>query len=199
MTEDPDAAAPVEDQSTPDTVMLLIDPAWEATDEAPEPPVSALLGVWALTEAGDRGRFQSNPVYQPITADSPLDPVDAVLRLLARDDQDQALPASMLESVLRDVTLSIALNEQGAALVRPAPDGVPSVLVTTAAGHSRRLAVPGWRALTVEQLAEALPARGVDVLLNPGAPASMRVLADVIRRAAEGADDSAVDDGDPAS
>jgi hypothetical protein len=70
------------------------------------------------------------------------------------------------------------------ALVRPAPDGVPSVLVATSFGHRRVADVPHWADITVRQLARALPAQGVDVLLNPGAPASMRLLADAVREIA---------------
>jgi hypothetical protein len=180
---------PVEEEFGDGNLLLLVDPTWEPTDEAPEPPVKALLGAWLLTEAQGRGRFQANPIYQPSTPDSPLDPVDAVLRLLSREEDDDGELASLLATVLRDVMLCVALDDRGVALVRPAPDGVPSVLVTTAPGHRRRLDVPGWLDVTVEQLAAALPARGVDVLFNPRSPVSMRVRADAIRDAARGSDD----------
>jgi len=186
MTENLVTALTDEEEPADGSLMLLIDPAWEPTEEVPEPPVKVLLGAWLVTADGGRGRFQANPVYEPATVDSPLDPVDAVLRLIARDKSGDQQLGSLLSTVLRDVMLCIALDDQGVALVRPAPDGVPSVLVTTAPGHRRRLKVPAWVDVTVEQLAAALPARGVDVLLNPGAPASMRVLADVIRDAAQG-------------
>jgi len=182
LTENPGSA---EEDSAVNGLLLLIDPTWVRTEEAPEPPVGSVLGAWPVTAAGGRGRFQANPIYQPATADSPLDPVDAVLRLLARN----ATGADELRSVLRDVMLAVALDDRGVALVQPAPDGVPSVLVTTAPGHRKRLDVPGWQDMTVEQLAAALPAQGVDVLLNPGAPASMRVLAAVIRSTADGTDE----------
>ncbi|MFL6124416.1 type VII secretion system-associated protein [Actinophytocola sp.] len=169
------------DESTGGGVFFLIDPAWQPTEEGEATPVTSVIGAWPVTEAG-RGRFQPNPLYLPSTKDSPLDPVDAVLRLLARGEFDP----DQLPEVLSDVMLGIALDEQGVAIVRHAPDGVPAVLVTTSYGHRLRIDAAGWRNVTLTQLAEALPARGVDVLLNPGAPTSMRVLADAVRAVAAG-------------
>jgi hypothetical protein len=162
-------------------VYFLIDSAWEPTEEGQDTPVTSIIGAWPVTD-GVRGRFQPNPLYLPSTKDSPLDPVDGVLGLLARGEFDP----DQLPEVLGDVTLAIALDEQGVAIVRRAPDGAPSVLVTTSYGHRDRVEAAGWRNVTLAQLAEALPARGVDVLLNPGAPRSMRVLADAVRAAAAG-------------
>jgi hypothetical protein len=160
-------------------LLLLIDSAWAPTEDVPEPPLTAVIGTWPLTPDGARGRFQPNPVHRPSTTDSPLDPVDAALGLLARNEFD----ADQLPAVLSDVMLGIAVDERGIAIVARAPDGVPAVLVTTSYGHRDRVEAAGWRDVTLAQLAEALPARGVDVLLNPGAPASMRVLADAVRAA----------------
>jgi hypothetical protein len=163
-------------------LLLLIDSEWAPTEEAPDPPMEALLGAWLVKPDGVRGRFQPNPVYRPSNPDSPLDPVDAVLGLLARGE----IGADQLPAVLCDVVFGVAVDERGIAIVRPAPDGVPAVVVTTAYGHRDRVGAAGWRDVTLAQLADALPARGVDVLLNPGASASMRVLADAIRAAAAG-------------
>ncbi|MFD2419592.1 type VII secretion system-associated protein [Amycolatopsis pigmentata] len=167
-----------------DDVMFLVDPAFLATEEQPSPPVKALIGAWLVDENGNRSRFQPNPLYEPGSPDSPLDPVDALLRGLA----DDGGLADHLPVALRDAMLGIAVEENGTALVRQAPDGVPSVLVTTSFGHRRNLVVPQWLDVTIEELAEALPSEGVDVLLNPGAAASMRLLADAVRDAARGSD-----------
>lgn len=164
-------------------LLLLIDPGWSSTEDTSIPPAEVLLGAWVVTADGERGPFQPNPVYRPAGQDSPLDPVDAVLRRLAQGEQ----AADLLPSVLRDVTVAIAVDDEGVALVRPAPDGVPSVLVTTSFGHRTRLDVPGWANLTIGQLADALPESGVDVLLNPGGPAAMRVHAGSVRAIAAGA------------
>jgi len=161
-------------------LLLLIDSGWAPTDEAPDPPMEAVVGAWLVNPDGVRGRFQPNPVYRPSEPDSPLDPVDAVLGLLAQGQID----ADLLPAVLRDVMFGVAVDEQGSAIVRPAPDGAPAILVTTSYGHRARVDADGWLDVTLVQLAAALPATGVDVLLNPGAPASMRVLADAVRAAA---------------
>ncbi len=166
----------------PAGLLVVIDPLWTATDDEPEPPSSAIVGGWAHVDDELGNRFQANPGYRPSSPDSPLDPVDDVLRRLAVDPE----AADDLPAVLRTTMLGIAVDEQGVALVRPAPDGVSTVLVATAPGHRERVTAPAWLDLAVEELAGALPATGVDVLLNPGAPTSMRVHADGIREIADG-------------
>jgi hypothetical protein len=161
-------------------LMFLVDPEWRPTEEETKTPLTSIIGAWRVTEDGTRGRFQPNPVYLPSTKDAPLDPVDAVLGLLARGEFDP----DQLPEVLGDVVFGIALDEQGVAIVRRAPDGVPVVLVTSSYAHRERVDAPNWRSVTAVDLAEALPASGVDVLVNPGARRSMRVLADVVRAAA---------------
>ncbi|EWC60580.1 hypothetical protein UO65_4127 [Actinokineospora spheciospongiae] len=163
-------AEPVEDG-----LLLLIDNEWRSTAAEPDPPVSAVLGAWPVTD-GTRGRFQPNPVYQPSSPDSPLDPVDAVLREAARGGSADELPA-----LLRDAVLGIAVDEEGNAVVGPTPDGAHAVLVTTAPGHRPRVDAPHWFPVDVRQLAESLPEQGIDVLLNPGGPAAMRMPAEVVR------------------
>ncbi|MEV0679404.1 type VII secretion system-associated protein [Actinosynnema sp. NPDC050436] len=163
-------------------LLLLIDSAWTPTDAVPDPPPAAVVGGWPVLPDGSRGRFEPNPGHRPSTPDSPLDPVDAVLGLLARGE----VGADVLTAALRDVVLGVAVDERGAAVVRPAPDDVPSVLVTTSPGHRRRVRAAGWRDVVLEQLAAALPDRGVDVLLNPGAPMSLRLPADTVREVARG-------------
>jgi hypothetical protein len=172
-------------------LMFLVDPEWRPNEETgTTTPMTAIIGVWPVDEDGTRGKFQPNPIYFPSTPDSPLDPVDAVLGRLAAGEFDPDL----LPEVLYDVMFGIALDERGVAIVRHAPDGVPAVLVTTSYGHRDRVDAPQWRNVTVHQLAEALPARGVDVLLNPGARTSMRVLAEVIREASLFEEDTLPDD-----
>lgn len=160
---------------TVENLLLLTDPAWTATTGEPDPPVEAVIGAWPVASDGSRGRFQPNPAYRPSDPDGPLDPIDALLTKLAcREGDPDQLPAA-----LADVLLGLAVDDEGAALVSPAPDGVPALLVTTSYGHRPRVAAPGWVNVTLPELAEQLP--GIDVLLNPGAPTSMRVLAEVIR------------------
>ncbi|UOZ06973.1 type VII secretion system-associated protein [Amycolatopsis sp. WQ 127309] len=162
-------------------LQLLLDPSWTESEEAPNPPVEAIVGGWAITGEGLRSRFCSNPGYRPSSPYAALDPVDGVLRVLVRGGDDAETITPHLPPALFDTVLAIAVDEQGVALVRSAPDGAPSVLVATAYGHRALLDVPGWLDVTLHDLAAALPEKGVDVLLNPGAPASMRVPADVVR------------------
>jgi hypothetical protein len=69
------------------------------------------------------------------------------------------------------------------------------VLVATAPAHSRRIMlaeeVPGigaWVEIELAQLVDVLPEQGVDVLLNPGAPSSMRLVAAALREVVADAD-----------
>ncbi|GHH56473.1 type VII secretion system-associated protein [Lentzea cavernae] len=165
-----------EDQAEP-RLLLLIDPA---QDPEQEPPWEFVLGAWPVDAGGVRGRFQPNPIYRPSAPDGPLDPVDAVLRAMTEDDE----AVLELRPTLRDVLLSVAVDETSTALVRPGPDGGAVVLVATAYGHREHVESPAWLDVTVEELAKALPATGVDVLINSGSPASLRLSADAIRDAA---------------
>ncbi|MCX2731510.1 type VII secretion system-associated protein [Saccharopolyspora sp. NFXS83] len=159
--------------------VLLLDPAWRPESEDETAPVEAVIGAWLLEPDGGVGPFQPNPAYQPSREDSPTDPVDATVQLVARGDQ----PESAVVSTMRDAMFGIALDERGAAIVTPSPDGVPAVLVATAPLHARRLEGPTWQEISAADLAASLPEEGVDVLLNPGAPASMRVVAAALRAA----------------
>lgn len=156
---------------------FMIDPAWQPTSQGDEPPPEAVVGGWFVQEDGDISLFRPNPAYQPSSPGLPTDPVDVALQRLAAGECD----GDDLLSTLPDVLLAVAVDDQGIALVVPSPDDVPSVLVTTAPAHRTRVDAPAWREVTIAQLAEALPAEGVDVLLNPGAPTSTRLLADAIR------------------
>ncbi|AUI60366.1 type VII secretion system-associated protein [Amycolatopsis sp. BJA-103] len=159
----------------------LIDPAWSPSDEQAVVPLDKIIGVWAADDKGQEPLFRPNPAYVPTEPGAHLDLVDGVLQLLARG-ADVGVP--QLAAALADALLGIAVDDEGTALVRPAPDGMPSVLVATAPGHRPPVDTPGWRAVTVAKLARFLPEQGVDVLLNPGAPTSMRVSAGLIREAA---------------
>ncbi|WP_245633578.1 type VII secretion system-associated protein [Amycolatopsis jejuensis] len=177
----PEDSAPAPGEAGPGEfrIMVLIDPEWAATEPGQVPP-EVVVGAWLIRPDGTPVRFEPNPAYEPSTPDSPRDPVDGAIRLVARGELD----GDRLLSVLRDVVLGVALDENGVAIVAPAPDGVPSVLVTSSPGYRKLLDVAGWRNVTVPELAAALPELGVDVLVNPGAPQSIRLLGDAIRAAA---------------
>ncbi|MFL6124414.1 hypothetical protein [Actinophytocola sp.] len=186
---------------------FMIDPAWQPADEDDEPPFEAVVGGWFLRDDGEVSLFRPNPGYQPSRPGLPTDPADAALQRLAAaasedvtdgatedategaaedatDGANDTDRGEALLSALAEVLLGVAVDEQGIALVVPAPDGVPSVLVTTAPPHRARVDTPAWREVTVTELAVALPPQDVDVLLNPGAPASTRLTADAVRSVA---------------
>jgi hypothetical protein len=170
-----DQARPTEDQW-----VFLIDPDWEPENEGDQPPMEAIVGGWLTEPEGTTSSFHANPDYQPSGPDAPTDPVDATIRLVTqgRAESDDLL------AVLRDAELAIAVDEEQTALVVPAPDDVPSVLVTTAPVNQRWVTgVSTWRDTSAAELAGALPDEGVDVLLNPGAPASIRLIARVLKDA----------------
>ncbi|SEF27738.1 hypothetical protein SAMN05421837_1031015 [Amycolatopsis pretoriensis] len=158
-------------------VLLLLDSAWNNTEDAQEAPIEVVLGALVMTGNSEPERFVPNPDYRPSSPDSPLDPLDGVLRLLRRGEGEP----EHLADALRYSTLRIAVDEQGVVLVEPAPDGVFVVLVASSPGHESHAKAAGWREVTLADLAAALPATGVDVLVNPASPVSMRFYADAIR------------------
>jgi hypothetical protein len=166
-----------EEEVLPGEWTFLIDPAWQAAEEGDEPPPAAVIGGWFVRENGDVSLFRPNPGYQPSRPGLPTDPVDVALQSLV---SGKGNGDDLLDS-LSDVLLGVAVDEEGMALVVPAPDDVPSVAVATAPAHRARVDAPGWREVSVVELAAALPPEGVDVLLNPGASASTRLTADAVR------------------
>lgn len=180
---------PVTDTGEPQWA-LLVDPGWQPADEDSPVPEEAIVGAWLVEADGTTRTFRTNHLFEPSGPDVPTDPVDAELKLAMRGE-------STLESMLgtlRPAELWIAVDEQGAAVVAPAPDDVPSVLVATAPAQTRDLDVPGWARIDGPELAAELPEDGVDVLLNPGAAASVRIGAQEFRDAV-GAPDRAPRDG----
>ncbi|MFD9964189.1 type VII secretion system-associated protein [Amycolatopsis sp. NPDC058986] len=163
--------------------VFMIDPAWKAADEKDQPPIEAVVGGWYVDDDGETGLFRPNPDYQPSQPDLPTDPVDAALQLVVRGEVD----GDELLKALPDIVYGVALDEDGTPVVALSPDDVPSVLVTTAPAHRERVNVSGWMEVTMGELAEALPDEGIDVLLNPGAPASMRLLAGTMKESATAA------------
>ncbi|MCG3752719.1 type VII secretion system-associated protein [Amycolatopsis sp. Poz14] len=162
-----------------DQWVLLVDPAWTADgSEAPTPPPEAVVGGWLAREDGSVSRFEPNPSYEPSAEDSPTDPLDAVLRLTARGEAD----FDQLAAVFRESAFAVAVDTDESPLVAPSPDNIPCLLVTTAPAHRRRVRAAGWRpAGPVDLLRLLNDYDGVDLLLNPGAPGCLRLLADSVR------------------
>jgi hypothetical protein len=163
--------------------VFLIDPEWRpASGPAETPPAAAVVGGWLVAEDGDVGAFNANPDYEPATANSPTDPLDAALRMSA----DGQVDTDALFAVLRASVVGVALDDDEQPIIAPAPDDVPSLLVTTAATHRKRVDAAGWLDASLEDLARLLAEHQVDVLVNPGAPTSTRLLGSVVADAARG-------------
>jgi hypothetical protein len=155
---------------------VLVDPAWRSSHDDETPPATAIVGGWALDEKGSPGPFEPNPDYAPSDDVSPTDPADAVMRLIV----DGRAPIDDLLPVVRDAMLELAVSEDGYCLVGPAPDGSPCVAVVTAAAHRGRVDTERWARVTAEQLFDLVP-EDTDILLNPGSPASVRLLTGTLR------------------
>lgn len=166
--------------------IFLIDPAWHAPAEGVRPPAEAVVGAWLVDADGSYGGFHANAGYVPSNPDSPTDPVDATLRLVASGEAD----VEALLATLRDATIGVAIDQHVSPVIDLSPDGVPSVLVTTAPLHRRRVRIEEWTEVPAARLGEWLPEQGVDVLLNPGAPTSVRLNAEAFRRAVCGSSPS---------
>ncbi|PMR59984.1 hypothetical protein C1A38_16305 [Verrucosispora sp. ts21] len=175
-----------DDTSVDRNWMLLLDSDWSPPSETDEqsravPPVASIVGGWLVDDDGTVGAFEPNPLYLPADQDAPTGPVDAAARLVAdgRADPDLVLLA------LRDSLTEIAVDDEGRVIVTPAPDGVPCVLVATGAADRRRVQAAGWRQVSAVELVQLLPEE-VDVLLNPGGTASMRLFAGALRETVTG-------------
>ncbi|WP_063741530.1 type VII secretion system-associated protein [Saccharothrix syringae] len=156
---------------------LLMDPSWQPESEDDPPPLEAVVGLWPVEPEGGVGRFRANPSYVPSDPQSPTDPLDAVIRLLMKGEAE----ADQLQLLLRDSLFDIAMNGDGRPLVMRSPDDVPCVAVTTSEVHRRRVASPEWQRIDLDDLVVFLGDE-VDVLFNPGGPASVRLLGDFMRR-----------------
>lgn len=154
-----------------DRWLYLTDPAWEPQADSDAPPFERVVGGWFTWADGRIGPFRPNPAYEPAEPGSPTDPVDALVRLCATGEGS----GDHLLSCMATAAFGLALDEHGEPVVADSPDDVPCVLVTTAAVHRGHVDAGSWRDVTAKQLVAAAP-EGTDVLINPGAAASMRVL-----------------------
>jgi hypothetical protein len=169
-TDETQADAPLENW------FLLMDPAWIPASENDAPPIDAVVGLWPVEDGGQLGKFRPNPEYTPSDDNSPSDPLDAVLRLVLQGRAE----AEHIQLMLRDSLFDIAMNGDGRPLVTKSPDDVPCVVVATGEPHRLRISSPDWRRIDLDELVVLL-ADGVDVLFNPGGPASVRLTGDFMR------------------
>ncbi|PKW00240.1 hypothetical protein ATK30_0335 [Amycolatopsis echigonensis] len=155
---------------------LLLDPHWTPVEEDGTPPIEAVAGAWPVGADREVGLFQPNLDFAPVDANLPTDPIDAVLRELAegRGEPEQ------VQVLLRECLVFQAMNGDGRPLVMDAPDGLPCVVLATAAPHLARIDSPAWRRVDLADLVERL-GRGIDVLFNPDGPAAVRLAGDFVR------------------
>jgi hypothetical protein len=177
-----------------DQWVFLIDPAWQAEqpepaegEERPRPPLEVVVGGWFVEQDGTTSRFHANPDYLPTRPDSPTDPVDATLQMVTRGEAE---PGELLSIMTEGSVFGVAVTEENTPVVVMSPDEVPCVVLATAPAHSRRIAeieeldnIAAWAEVSLEQLVGLLPEEGVDVLVNAGAPASIRLIAAALRQA----------------
>lgn len=167
-----------------ESYFLLMDPEWAPDDELETPPFEAIVGLWPLAEDGSVGRFRSNPDYRPVNENSPSDPLDALLRLTMGGDAE----VEQLQLMLRDCLVDQAMNGDGRPLIGKSPDDVPCAIVATSTPHQARIAAPDWRRSDLDEVAASL-SDGMDLLVNPGGPASVRLTGDFIRATAAMSED----------
>lgn len=107
-----------------------------------------------------------------------IDPLDALLRTAARE----APPVELVQLLLRDAVLDVALDERGEPLVVYSPDNALCLIVATSTPQRDLAPAPGWRRADLLDLITLLD-DGVDVLVNPYGPVVARISGDDIRGA----------------
>lgn len=151
---------------------LLLDPAWTPDTPQTAPPPTAIVGGWRIEPDGRAGPFHPNPDYLPSGPEVPTDPTHAVLRLVLRGETD----VEELVDAVHDSLLEVAVTTEGELVLADSPDGVPCALVATSPLHARQELAEQWWQASIEEILAVLPPR-TDVLLNPGAPESIRLIA----------------------
>lgn len=152
--------------------------ALRGTQENQDLPTELMVGGWRLDEDGRCGPFEPNPRYVPDSAAKPTDPLHALLRLFAQGKGRGSV--DRFQALLRHTVLEVACDDQGQPLLVSAPDGTPCLPVVTAALHARRLPPARWERVLGRALPEIAPA-DVDILLNPGDGAQLRLLTEPLR------------------
>ncbi len=157
---------------------LLMDPTWEPGPDDEAPPVTAVVGAWPIASDGAVGGFRPNPHFRPGDPEAPADPLDALLRGAAPESP----PVELVQLLLRDAVVDVALDPQGTPLVVYSPDDALCLLVATSAPQRDPVPVAGWRRTDLLGLIGLL-SDGVDVLVNPYGPVPARIDGDDVRGA----------------
>ncbi|MFD6533522.1 type VII secretion system-associated protein [Streptomyces sp. NPDC060184] len=158
--------------------LLLPEPNWNPRTRTDPLPVEAMVGGWQLDEEGRPGPFQPNPHYVPDAPSTPTDPLHELLCLAASGRGDRI--GDQLVSTLRNTVVDLAVEEPDRLVVGPSPDGVACVAIVTAEVHKRRLHGIRWVSVQGSELPGIVPA-DLDILINPGDPAQIRLLNAALR------------------
>lgn len=159
-----------------DGCFLLVDPDWEPSADETVPDDGAVVGRWPIASGGEVAAFRANPDYRPRAEDGATDALDALFRMAVAGDA----VAEHIQLVLRDATLHVALGAAGRPVVAPSPDDVPCVVVATSDRHREQIEAAGWQQADLLELVTLLPDQ-IDVLFNPSAPVSFRLVGDFVR------------------
>lgn len=153
--------------------LYVVDPSFDPDGAVPP---EGIVGAYPVDEAGRLGgEFASNPRYQPtpqaLRLPEPTDEVDALAQRVATG----WAPQSDFVAELARSSLWLMARPASEVFVVDEGAGRRSVWVFTHRSHAERR-VPGeeLRELTPEEIVEAVP-RGVDLVVNPGGAASVRI------------------------
>ncbi|MFE7802093.1 type VII secretion system-associated protein [Nocardia sp. NPDC057440] len=167
-------------QPIPETVIrqgdwfVLPAPSWDPDGPSAAPPPEAIVGGW-MVEDDTIGPFEPNPGYRPAD-DTPSDPIDAVLRLIAIGEElGDELIATICHSVVE-----IGCGTDDLPIIGAAPDGAPCIVVATAAVQKQALDVDSWMRTLGSNLPEIVP-QDVDIMLNPSGAAPFRLIMNAMR------------------
>ena len=167
----------------PDSWLYVLDPT--ADPDGAVPP-ELVVGAFPVDSAGVLGEdFEHNPLYVPGGAPAPTDPLDAALQELTagRGSREAVL------ALLRTAELLLHEGPDDGFVVVATPVGRDVVQAWTAPEHATQVPGLGVSGLGVSglvlrrgrELARSLPA-GVDLELNPGSAAGVRVPSESLLR-----------------
>ncbi|APU16970.1 MULTISPECIES: type VII secretion system-associated protein [Actinoalloteichus] len=166
--------------------VVLPSPSWQHV-EGESPPPDEIVGAWPYDGQGGFGVFEPNPGYVPSGPEIPTDPADAAIRLALGGDESAT---GEIVPLLWNAALETPVADDGTPLIATSPDGVPCVVVTTAAINRGRVEAPLWRRVTAGELVELLPPE-TDLFINPDGPAAMRLDAVAFREGAPAGEQAA--------
>ena len=155
----------------PDSWLYVLDPT--ADPDGAVPP-ELVVGAFPVDSAGVLGEdFEHNPRYVPGGAPAPTDPLDAALQELTagRGSREAVL------ALLRTADLLVHEGPDDGFVVVATPVGRDVVQAWTAPEQAAQVSGPVVSDLVRRrgrELARSLPA-GVDLELNPGSAAGVRV------------------------